>query len=145
MMYRNVIIALSTGFGSSYLSKKMPGTLGTLPGVLLCIAISGNYHFYIVFTVILFFAGVFISTEAEKILGGKDPSLIVIDEIAGFLITMMSIPLRWETILSGFILFRLFDIFKPLKSLEDIKGGWGIMLDDAFAGVLANLILRIII
>ncbi len=87
-----------------------------------------------------------ISKQAEVVWDKKDPGEVVIDEIVGYLITMGLIPLHLIKVIVGFILFRVFDIFKPfpIKRLERIGGGWGIMLDDAIAGLYAALILRIL-
>ena len=77
----------------------------------------------------------------------KDPSHIVIDEVAGMCLTLLLIPPTFQNIFAGFILFRFFDILKPfgIKRMEKINGGWGIMLDDLLAGVYSHIILRILI
>ncbi len=83
------------------------------------------------------------SGKAEKILGTKDPPQVVIDEIAGQLITLALLPPHWTYMLAGFLLFRLFDIIKPWpanKINRDMHGGAGIVLDDVVAGVYANLL-----
>ena len=76
----------------------------------------------------------------------KDPGEVVIDEIVGYLITMGLIPFNLIKAIVGFFLFRVFDILKPfpIKRIEQIGGGWGIMLDDVIAGLYAALILRIL-
>lgn len=79
---------------------------------------------------------------------GKDPGLIVIDEVAGQWLAFLFLPLNNPAILiTGFILFRVFDIWKPLgiNNLQTLKSGWGVMLDDILAGVYANIILQILI
>ena len=91
---------------------------------------------------------IWIADEAEKILKQKDPGCIVIDEIAGYVVTMVSIPLSIYTIIAGFILFRFFDIIKPfpVKYFEKkFKGGPGIVLDDLVAGLLSAFVLKIFI
>jgi phosphatidylglycerophosphatase A len=88
-------------------------------------------------------AGVWAATRAEKLLGRKDPGAVVVDEVAGQLIAFLFIPLsltlKWWLVLAGFLLFRLFDIWKPypVRRLEALESGLGIMADDVLAGVYA--------
>jgi phosphatidylglycerophosphatase A len=79
-----------------------------------------------------------------RAVGLKDPSVVVCDEIAGFMVAMAFIPVTAATVLAAFLLFRLFDIVKPppLRQAEALPGGLGIVADDVLAGVLANLVLR---
>ncbi len=97
---------------------------------------------------VLFFVAVWASHEHSIFLNQKDPSEIVIDEYLGYLITMVWLPLSWKTILLGFVLFRLLDIFKP--SLigwidKKSKGGFGIVADDVIAGIIANIFMQVIV
>ena len=87
------------------------------------------------------------SDLSGKLLGRRDPSEIVIDEVAGFSVTLFLLSLSWLNLLLGFLLFRLFDISKPfpIRRLERVKGGFGIVLDDLLAGIYANLALRLIL
>ena len=87
--------------------------------------------------------GIWVAGEAERIFGTKDASPIVIDEIAGMLLTYCAIPVALLPLVIGFLGFRLFDIYKPLPQLERLPGGWGIMLDDLLAGCLAQACLRL--
>jgi phosphatidylglycerophosphatase A len=89
--------------------------------------------------------GIWAAGQAEIILGRKDSPSIVIDEIAGFLTAMFMVPSGWLFLLTGFLLFRVFDIFKPwpLRRLEGLHGGFGVMLDDVGAGVYTNIVLQI--
>ena len=77
--------------------------------------------------------------------GEKDPSSAVIDEVAGMGIAMLAIPNQWPFVIMAIILFRLFDIWKPypIRELEKLPGGWGIMTDDLLAGVYANVWIQI--
>jgi len=96
-------------------------------------------------TVVLLLAGgVWSATIAERYLGGIDPAPVVIDEVAGMLITLAFIPPGWSIALVGFFVFRLFDIIKPYPAgrLERLPGGLGVMADDAMAAVYANLVVR---
>jgi phosphatidylglycerophosphatase A len=87
--------------------------------------------------------------SAGKVEGewGKDSSKVVIDEVAGMCLTLLFIPVRWQYILCGLVLFRFFDIAKPLgiRKMEELKGGWGVMMDDMLAGLYSNMILQVIV
>ena len=88
--------------------------------------------------------GVKVASVVEKELRQKDPSMVVIDELAGMLITLFALPVNWLGVVIGFLLFRLFDIVNPYpcRKAEELPGGWGIMMDDVLAGLYANLCLR---
>lgn len=87
-----------------------------------------------------------ISTRAERFYG-KDGSPIVIDEVAGMLITLLAMPRLWWVYGAGFLLFRVFDIWKPFPAgrAQRLKGGWGVVLDDVWAGLYAQLALRLLV
>ena len=104
-----------------------------------------NFWTYFPVTIVLFFLGVFASTEAEKIYKETDPHKVVIDEVVGYLITMAFVPFGIWWMVAGFFLFRLFDIWKPFPVMQSQKlpGGWGIMVDDVLAGVYANVVLQV--
>lgn len=142
---KDPILLLAFGFGSG-LSKKMPGTFGTLAAIpLYLLLIQSPYWIYLIATLISIVAGIFICDKAAQKLQVHDYGGIVWDEIAGFLITMCWIPFSWQSLLAGFVLFRFFDIVKPwpISWLDrHIEGGLGIMLDDVLAGVLAALLLN---
>ena len=87
--------------------------------------------------------GIWVAGEAEQLFGEKDAAPIVIDEIAGMLLTYCAVPVAWLPLVVGFLSFRFFDICKPLPQLERLPGGWGIMLDDLFAGLLAHVCVRL--
>lgn len=89
--------------------------------------------------------GVWAAYEAERLLASTDPGCIVIDEIVGMLVTYFAIPRAVLPLLLGFVCFRLFDVYKPWPQLERLPGGWGVMLDDVFAGVLAQACLRLFV
>lgn len=84
-----------------------------------------------------------VARESEQ----EDPSFVVIDEVAGQLIALIGVPLRWQSVILGFILFRVFDIWKPppLRRLERIEGGAGIVLDDVGAGLYALIIVQALV
>ena len=144
---KNPIHFLALGFGSG-LSPKAPGTMGTLaavPLVILCANLSLNT--FIAITVLISLIGIWICDKASKDAGVHDHGAIVWDEIAGYFITMIAIPITWQTLLVGFIIFRIFDIIKPWPiSIADKKvgGGFGIMLDDIIASILALTLMHLI-
>jgi phosphatidylglycerophosphatase A len=97
-------------------------------------------------TAVIMVLGVWSAGKVEAA-WGKDSSKVVIDEVAGMCISLLAVPVRWQYILIGLVLFRAFDIAKPLfiRRLEKLNGGWGVMLDDVLAGIYANLLLQIIV
>lgn len=142
---RKFILFLATGFGSGYLPG-IPGTYGSMVGMGIVYWMSRlALAPYAVTTVGFFFLGVWVSSEAERYLQQTDPGRVVIDEIVGVMVTMFLVPFRWQTALAGFLLFRVFDIWKPLsiRRLQHLPGGWGIMVDDLAAGIVSNLLLQI--
>jgi phosphatidylglycerophosphatase A len=90
--------------------------------------------------------GFIASGRVEKIMGEKDPGEIIIDEFSGMLISLYRIPPSMGYVVTGFLLFRFFDIVKPkpIRNLEKLKGGIGIMSDDIIAGVYTNIILQFV-
>lgn len=137
----------SLGFGSG-LAPFAPGTFGTvaaIPLYLLCLNLS--LQMYIGLIVIAFAIGVYWCDFTSKALGVHDHSGIVWDEIVGFFITMIAVPPTVLNIVIGFLLFRLFDIWKPwpISVLDkQVHGGLGIMVDDILAGVFSLAILQLI-
>ena len=140
-------LLLATGFGVGY-SPVAPGTLGTLVAILVyCFLSAIPSPIYEITLVGFFFFSVWISENAERFFGKKDDQRIVIDEVIGFLITMLWVPKTLSFVIIGFLLFRFFDILKPfpIRRLEKgFKGGFGVVLDDIVAGVYANIILRLL-
>jgi len=90
--------------------------------------------------------GIWSSNVVSRI-WGKDPARVVIDEVAGMCISLLLVPVTIKYVVAALILFRFFDIAKPLfiKKLEKLPGGWGIMLDDVLAGVYANIVLQAVL
>lgn len=136
----NPIHFLALGFGSG-LAPKAPGTFGTLAGIpVFLLAASLMPIAYISLVLLMSVAGVYICGKAAKDAGVHDHGAIVWDEIVGFMITMFLIPISWQSLVLGFVLFRLFDIFKPwpISYLDKhCHGGFGIMIDDIVAGIAA--------
>ena len=124
-----------------------PGTFGSVLGLLLCFFISKiDFSIAILLTLIFILCAIWIANEAEKIIGIEDPGCIVIDEIAGIILTLSGLPFNITSVTAGFLVFRALDIWKPypIRLLENkFSGGIGIVLDDVAAGILSNLILRV--
>ncbi|MDD1621352.1 MAG: phosphatidylglycerophosphatase A [Methylococcaceae bacterium] len=143
---KDPVLLLAFGFGSG-LSRKMPGTFGTVAALPVYLALmQGGQWLYLICTMLSVLAGIWICDQAARKLEVHDFGGIVWDEIAGFLITMYGIAFSWQSLLAGFALFRLFDIFKPwpISWLDrHVKGGFGIMIDDVVAGILAAVVMRI--
>ncbi len=158
-----VSLAIATAFGLGYLPKA-PGTWGSLGGVALTalfwfrlfpfrsfdIYIHDVYFvvlpqgLMILFTLLISGVGVVVASRTSRYLGKKDPQVVVIDEVSGQLITYFGIgaaTANWKYLLLGFILFRVFDIWKPspARQAESLPGGLGIMADDWIAGIYAAL------
>jgi len=97
--------------------------------------------------VIVVLIGIPAATRIARASGVKDPQFVVIDEVAGQLITFIGVPLTWKSLLLGFILFRVFDILKPppVRQLERIPEGAGIVLDDVGAGLYALAIMHLLL
>ena len=141
--------ALATGLGAGF-TPIAPGTMGAVEGVAIFLAISAlNFGqssralVFLTLNVVLFVVGVWASNKACARTRLEDPRLIVIDEVSGQLIALTPLAF-WASIpvvavVIGFLLFRLFDIFKPypIRRLETLPGGLGVMADDALAGVYA--------
>ena len=144
---KHFILLLATGFGVGY-SPVAPGTLGTLIAIPVYYFLSNiSSPIYEITIVGFFFLSVWISENAEIFFGKKDDQRIVIDEIMGFLITMLWVPKTAILMVIGFFVFRFFDILKPfpIRRLEKrLKGGYGVVLDDVIAGVYANIILHLV-
>ncbi len=123
-----------------------PGTAGTVVGVLLYLCLKGvPLVSYVIACALATGIGIWAAGEAERMLGRKDAPSIVIDEIAGYLISMVMVPSNWEYIVAAFFLFRLFDVIKPwpLRRLQDLHGGLGVVIDDVGAGIYTNVVLQI--
>ena len=136
-------------FGIGYI-RKGGGTVAAAFAVLIWWLLFRNYgtEFAIqgLLIVLVTALGIWAGNKVEAA-WGKDSYKVVIDEVAGMFITLLFIPMDWKWLLTGFVLFRFFDIAKPLyiRRMEAFKGGWGVMLDDVLAGIYANVVLQIIV
>lgn len=127
-----------------------PGTCATYIGLLFLLLLGQfdvSLSVYAGVCLLFFVLGFYAIKKTMHTFTSSDPSEIVIDEFVGCIITFFAIPVAWTSIVLGFGLFRLFDITKiaGVRSFERFGGAWGIMLDDIWAGVLSNLILRIVL
>lgn len=141
------IKVIATGFGSGY-APLAPGTAGTIVGIPIYLVFSPlSGPLYLLSILALSFLACYASGEAEKFFGKKDAQVIVVDEIAGYLWTMLFVTPTLIHVLAGFALFRLFDIVKvfPAGLCERLPGGFGVVADDVVAGIYANIVLQIMI
>ncbi len=146
-LLKNPIHFLALGFGSGY-TPKLPGTAGTLVGVLIYLPLQSlNWMVYLGMVVLMFLLGIWLCGKTADTLGAHDHKAIVWDEIVGYLVTMTAAPRGWVWIVLGFCLFRLFDICKPWPIWwldKQVKGGFGIMVDDVLAGIIGAMMIQII-
>ena len=121
-----------------------PGSWGSFGALLLWLLFPVTFSFHLSALIILFVLGVYSSNKIAKDLGDDDPSEVVIDEVVGMGISLFMLPHSLELYILAFFLFRIFDIFKPLyiSRIQDLPGGWGIMLDDVMAGLLTCAIVK---
>jgi phosphatidylglycerophosphatase A len=139
---------IATFFGIGYIGKGG----GTVAAAVLCIiwivipAGDLTNHWQLFITTLVCIAGVWSGNVVDAI-WGKDSSKVVIDEVAGMMITLLFLPITIPYVLAGLVLFRLFDIVKPLfiKKMELLPKGWGVMADDVLAGIYAHLVLQLIV
>ena len=146
-VFRNPVHFLAFGFGSG-VSPKAPGTMGTLAAVPLYLGLTQlPLTLYLLVLIAAFALGIWLCEVTSRDLGVHDHGGIVWDEFVGFWLTMVAAPAGWVWIVVGFVLFRFFDILKPfpINWLDrHIKGGLGIMVDDAVAGSFAWLCLQLV-
>ena len=141
----DAVMFLATGFYIGNIPLA-PGTFGSLIGLPLSFALAGISLTPAMLCILCFIIfAVCIADAAEKILKQNDPGCIVIDEIAGMMVTLIGLPVSPITLASGFIIFRILDILKPfpIRNIDKrIPGGLGVVADDVAAGIIANLLLR---
>ena len=138
---------LATWFGCGY-SPIAPGTAGSLGAIVPAWFLShyAGWPLYAwpIAAILISGPGIWAAGVTAKRVGKKDPGLVVVDEVAGQWLTLAGAHVfNWQTALAAFILFRLFDIWKPppVRQLEALPGGWGIVADDLMAGVYGALVL----
>ncbi len=143
-----IVLILASWFGSG-LMPKAPGTFGTLAAIPLVFIMNLlGIYFGSLFLIAFLFLAVWASESSRILLEKEDPSEVVIDEAVGLLMTVFLLPLSVPVVILGFILFRVSDILKPFPIRmidQNIKGGWGIVLDDVVAGIYANVCIRLLL
>jgi phosphatidylglycerophosphatase A len=136
---------IATWFGCGWVPKA-PGTAGALGAIplYLLVAQAGGRPAVAVAAVVVTAVGIWAASVVERDLGKHDPQIVVVDEVAGLLVTMIPMTVvTWKSVLAGFLLFRLFDMTKPwpVRRFESLPGGWGIVMDDVAAGVLGAAVM----
>jgi len=136
---------IATIFGLGYFPVAS-GTVGSFAGLIVCLFLHRYIFLYVGVFLVLFTAGVISAGKKEAETNQKDPACVIIDEFACIFLVFLFIPLTPLYIIAGFIIYRVMDIVKlpPMRAIEKLKGGWGIMLDDAVAAIYSNIILHII-
>ena len=141
-------LCFASWFGAG-LMPGAPGTFGTLTAVPLVLVLNHLGALYEGLALLLLVPlAIWSSNVCERCLRQNDPPEVVVDEVAGFLLTLFLLPLSWLTLCLGFVLFRVFDIVKPFPIRwfeKKLTGGTGVVLDDLMAGVYANLSLRLVL
>ncbi|HVX65496.1 MAG TPA: phosphatidylglycerophosphatase A [Bryobacteraceae bacterium] len=144
-MKTRLALLVATAGGAGY-SPVAPGTAGSLVAIVIAFLLRDRlapWHFAAL-AALAFLPAVWAADEAARAVGKKDPGLVVIDEVIGQWLTIAgAAAVNWRTCLAAFVLFRLFDIWKPapVRQLEALPGGLGINADDAMAGVYGALVL----
>jgi Phosphatidylglycerophosphatase A and related proteins len=142
MRYRLAYL-LAIWFGCGRFPK-MPGTAGTLGAIPLYLLLAqGGPLAVAAGAAIVTLVGAWAATEVVRKTGLKDPQIVCIDEVAGVLITLVAAPNNWKGLLVGVVLFRIFDQWKPwpARQAEKLSEGWGVVMDDVFAGVWGAAVL----
>lgn len=136
-------MAIATGVYVGYLPPA-PGTLGSLLGLLLLWPLKPG-TVQVLVTLFLIGVGIVVADRAARVIGGQDPPVIVIDEIAGIAVATLLLPPQVQERVVAFVIFRLFDVIKPfpVRQAERLPGGFGIVGDDLIAGLYTNLLVRV--
>ncbi len=145
-MKRITAYGIGTVFGCGYLPLA-PGTWGSLAALLTIYFLPVPVIYDLIILMFLFVSGIWSATFIEKDSGKHDASFIVIDEFLGQWITLIYLPQSNMILICGFILFRIFDIFKPLfiSRIQNLPKGWGIIMDDVLAGIYANILMQLLV
>jgi phosphatidylglycerophosphatase A len=145
---RRFIILFASWFGTGF-SPVASGTVGTLAAIPFQFFLAGlPLQLYLLTLLAFFFFSCWVSGHGETIFGEKDSGKIVIDEVIGYFITMTAVPLSWQSVVAGFLLFRFFDITKipPARFFDRrMKNGYGVVLDDVVAGLYSCIALHLLL
>jgi len=142
---KHLIYGVATGLGTG-LAPWAPGTAGSLLALFIVwFFFPSSLLFQLVLLLLISAVGIWVSHWVSHDSKTKDPQIVVIDEIAGIFFTFFLIPINTWTLIAGFLLFRILDIWKPgpIGAAEKLPGGWGIMLDDILSGILGNILIHI--
>ena len=145
-IWKNPIHFIACGFGVGTIPF-FPGTFGTLLSIPFCILFSrASVPMYLVLSFLMIAISAYTTHITCKDFGVHDHTATVSDEVAGFLLTMVAIPVNGYTLALGFILFRFFDIVKPwpIGPSQDLPKGWGITIDDLIAALFVNIIIGLV-
>ena len=121
-----------------------PGTMGTLVAAAFVALVPMTPLIFLTATAMVTALGTWAAQAVEDLTGDKDPGYVIIDEVAGFMVSMLFLPVTWGYLAGAFVLFRFFDILKPppIRQLQSIRGGVGVMIDDIAAGALTCALLH---
>jgi phosphatidylglycerophosphatase A len=143
--YRRLVLILASAGGLGYLPVA-PGTWGSLAGVVLSLGLlQAPEWLYFLTLLAFFFVASWLAGQVESLLQKRDPQLVVVDEVVGYLVSLATFPPQWHYLVAGFVLFRIFDIVKPFPASffnRRAQSGYDVVLDDVCAGVYANLCLQ---
>lgn len=146
-VWQDPVVFIASGFGLG-LMPVTPGSFATLGGLIVYFCI---YHWpwwaYLAIFLLVTWLAIYLSDKLSKAYQLHDPTVVCLDEFSGILVTLFLVPPTWPYILAGFLLFRLFDIWKPwLVGIVDksMDSGFGMVLDDIIAGIFAWIILQAI-
>lgn len=145
---RRALVHIAT-VGPCGLVPVAPGTVGSVAGVAVFLAVRSTASLWVELGVLVAvtLVGVAAASATESTYSRRDPGIIVIDEVAGMLLTLLAVPVGWLGIAIGFLAFRVFDIAKPFpaRQAEALPRGWGVMADDLVAGLYAQAALRLVL
>jgi phosphatidylglycerophosphatase A len=141
------ITTLASWFGTGF-SPVASGTVGTLAAIPLYLVLARlPLPLYLLTVAAFILVSCWVASHGERVFGEKDSGKIVIDEVAGYLVTMIGVTCSWQMVIAGFFLFRFFDISKipPARFFDrKVKNGFGVVLDDVVAGAYACLLLHVL-
>lgn len=138
-------VLIATVGGTGY-APVAPGTVGSAVAAALLWLIPFSPRALVVFFVVVTVGGFWAANRAERLLGDKDPGAIVVDEVAGLTLALLTLPRTLPVVVAAFVLFRVFDILKPYPAdaVQRLPGGAGVMLDDLVAGLFALVALIVL-
>jgi len=140
----NISKFIASFFGIGFIPL-MPGTFGSLAGAGIYYLLRNNEFIFYTLLFFLAVAGFMVSAREEIAFKKKDSRLIVIDEVVGAMISFIAVPFNMLNLVIVFVLFRIFDVFKPypIRLLEKAPAGFGVILDDVAAGICSNIVFQV--